>query len=103
MAQVAFRPVPESAWKTLERVQLKGSPLPARKGGSTFGKTRRSGGQVLPRSTSGGSPITYREWDIKPSIKGVDREAERIVTGGDVSACCTSDHYPSFTQFRSGR
>ncbi|WP_163275080.1 ribonuclease domain-containing protein [Cellulomonas iranensis] len=68
-----------------------------------FAKTGHSGGQVLPRSTSGRNPITYREWDINPSIKGVGRGPERIVTGSDGSAYYTSDHYHSFTQFRSGR
>lgn len=101
-AQVAFGPVPENAWATLGRVQSKGSPLPGYKGGSTFGDTGQAGGQVLPRSTSGGSPITYREWDVNPYVKGVDRGGERIVTGSDGSAYYTSDHYRSFTQFWSG-
>ncbi|UJP39781.1 ribonuclease domain-containing protein [Cellulomonas palmilytica] len=101
-AQVAFGPVPENAWATFGRVQSKGSPLPGYKGGSTFGNTGQAGGQVLPRSTSGGSPITYREWDVNPYVKGVDRGAERIVTGSDGSAYYTSDHYRSFIQFWSG-
>jgi len=101
-AQVALGPVPENAWATFGRVQSKGSPLPGYKGGSTFGSTGQAGGQVFPRSTSGGSPITYREWDVNPYVKGVDRRAERIVTGSDGSAYYTSDHYRSFTQFWSG-
>lgn len=101
-AQVAFGPVPESAWATFGRVQSKGSPLPGYKGGSMFANDGRASSQILPQSTGGGSPITYREWDVNPYVKGVPRGPERIVTGSDGSAYYTSDHYGSFTQFWSG-
>jgi guanyl-specific ribonuclease Sa len=41
--------------------------------------------------------VTYREWDVNPNIKGVDRDDERIVTGSNGTAYYTNDHYNSFT------
>jgi large repetitive protein len=99
---VALGPAPENAWNTFERVQSKGSPLPGYKGGSAFANDGRAGGQILPSTTTEGGTVTYREWDVNPYIKGVDRGPERIVTGSDGSAYYTNDHYNSFTQFRSG-
>ena len=58
----------------------------------------RNGGQVLPHTVSGDDPITYREWDVNPKVKG-DRGEERIVTGSDGTGYYTNDHYLTFTQF----
>jgi len=102
VAEVAFGPAPSNVLTTLERVQAKGSPLPGYKGGTAFENDGRLGSQVLPRTTSGGDPIAYREWDIYPNVKGVDRGPERIVTGSDGSAYYTGDHYVSFIQFPAG-
>lgn len=96
---IAFGPAPENAWSTFTRVESKGSPLPGHKGGSGFANDGRDGGQILPRQTPGGDSITYREWDVNPNVKGVDRGLERIVTGNDGSAYYTDDHYKWFTQF----
>jgi guanyl-specific ribonuclease Sa len=53
----------------------------------------------LPESGPNG-PITYREWDVNPNIKGVDRGKERLVTGSDGSAYSTRDHYDTFVRIR---
>ena len=53
----------------------------------------------LPQSGPNG-PITYREWDVDPKMKGVDRAEERIATGSDGSAYYTSNHYETFVRFR---
>lgn len=45
-------------------------------------------------------PVDYREWDVNPHVKGVDRGAERLVTGSDGSAYSTRDHYDTFVRFR---
>lgn len=50
----------------------------------------------LPETPS----VTYREWDVKPYVKGVARGPERIVTGSDGSAYWTGDHYDTFLMFR---
>lgn len=100
---MAFGPAPENAWSTLDRVQAKGSPFPGYKGGSTFANNGSHGGEMLPSSTSGGDSVSYREWDVNPYVKGVNRGGERIVTGSVngqiVSAYYTSNHYLSFVQF----
>jgi guanyl-specific ribonuclease Sa len=105
-ARIAFGPAPENAWSTFDRVSSKGSPLPGYKGGGGFANDGRNGSMVLPRTTSGGDVITYREWDINPYVKGVDRGSQRIVTGSVngqiVSGYYTGDHYITFTQFAGG-
>lgn len=95
VARIPFGPAPEKAVKVLERVMSKGSPLPGYKGGSVF----RNSARRLPDADQAGNPITYREWDINPHIRGVDRGPERMVTGSDGSAYYTADHYNSFLQF----
>ena len=59
----------------------------------------RGPGMQLPQSGPNG-PITYREWDVDPKMKGVDRAEERIATGSDGSAYYTSNHYETFVRFR---
>jgi guanyl-specific ribonuclease Sa len=97
---ISFGPAPENAWKVLDRIDSKGSPLPGYKGGGIFGNTGTGGGQVLPEFDSAGNQITFREWDVNPYVKGVNRGAQRIVTGSDGSAYYTSDHYQTFTRYR---
>ena len=76
----------------MSRIDAKGSPLAGYKGGKEF---QNSQGR-LP--TADGD--TYREWDVNPHVKGVDRGPERLVTGSDGSAYFTSDHYESFMLVR---
>ena len=63
-------------------------------GGNKFVNDGRFGGEVLPRTT------LYREYDIYPRIRGINRGGERIVIGGDGSGWYTSDHYMTFLRFR---
>ncbi len=42
--------------------------------------------------------VTYREWDVNPYQRGVNRGQERIVTGKRGSAWYTSDHYKTFVE-----
>ncbi|WP_325550110.1 RHS repeat-associated core domain-containing protein [Flexivirga sp.] len=91
-SKVAFGPGLEKAWSVLDRVDAKGSPLPGYKGGRAFGNTQGR----LPESPG----VAYREWDVNPYVKGVNRGAERIVTGDDGSAYWTGDHYDTFLMFR---
>jgi guanyl-specific ribonuclease Sa len=80
----------------LGRVDAKGSPLPGYKGGREFLNDGSQGASVLPR----GNGVTYREWDVNPKVRGVDRGGERLVTGSDGSAWYTNDHYQSFFRIR---
>ena len=44
--------------------------------------------------------IKYREWDTHPLRHGVNRGAERLITGSDGSAYFTEDHYRTFKKIR---
>jgi guanyl-specific ribonuclease Sa len=46
-----------------------------------------------------GNPIAYKEYDVNPYQKGVNRGAERVVIGSDGSKYYTNDHYKSFNKF----
>jgi len=100
--RIAFGPASEDAWKVLNRVDARGSSLPGYKGGAAWANDGSQGAQILPRGTSGGDPIRYQEWDLSPKVKGVPRDASRLLTGSDGSAHHTSNHYESFILFRSG-
>lgn len=60
----------------------------------------RGGGQVLPRLDSKNSPISYKEYDVNPYQRGVNRGSERVVIGSDGSSYYTKDHYRSFDQIQ---
>ncbi len=92
---IAFGPGTEKAWSVLDRVASKGAPLPGYKGGSVFKNLEGR----LPGADGAGNSISYREWDVNPYVKGVDRGPERLVTGSGGSAYYTGDHYGSFLQF----
>jgi hypothetical protein len=67
------------------------------KGGRAFLNSGSDGGEVLPRVDENGADITYREYDIHPYTKGVNRGTERVVVGSDGKAYYTKDHYKTFT------
>jgi guanyl-specific ribonuclease Sa len=94
---IPIGPVPERAWKVLDRVSGKGAPFPGYKGGRVF--ENRGPGMRLPKSGSNG-PIKYREWDVNSYTEGVNRSGERLVTGSDGSAYYTTNHYGTFTRLR---
>lgn len=50
----------------------------------------------LPLRGKNGAQVQYREWDVHPRRDGVDRGAERLVTGSDGTAWYTADHYRTF-------
>ena len=54
----------------------------------------------MPQTDSQGRRLRYREWDVNPLRPGVNRGAERLVTGSDGSAHYTDDHYKSFKKIR---
>ena len=89
---VPIGPGSEKAQTVLDRVDAAGAPLPGYKGGSVFKNTEGK----LPETPG----VTYREWDVNPYTKGVNRGAERVVTGSDGSAYWTGDHYDTFLMFR---
>ncbi len=60
----------------------------------------RDGEESLPRRDSHGRAITYQEWDVNRKVAGVNRGAERLITGSDGTAYFTSDHYRTFSKIR---
>ena len=84
--------IPKTAWNVLS--YLKGNnwhPPEKYRGGKTFANDGRENSQILP---SDGAP--YREYDIYPKVKGIDRGSERIVIGSNGTAWYTPNHYVSF-------
>jgi dienelactone hydrolase len=88
--------VPEKALKVLAHVDKTGEALDGYEGGRTFGNFERR----LPQTDDKGQRVRYREWDVNPRRPGVNRGAERLVTGSDGSAHYTDDHYTSFKKIR---
>ena len=89
--------VPQHATDVLTHVRANGSAPAGFKGGRTFLNDCRGGGQVSPRADAVGNPINHSEWDVNAYQKGVNRGAERVVTGSDGRAYYTNDHYGTFT------
>lgn len=88
-------PVPQKAKDTYDYVtKHNGSPMPGYKGGRTYANDGRMGSQVLPKNT------TYREYDVNPYIRGVNRGSERLVIGANSTGWYTKDHYRTFVQFK---
>ena len=92
--------VPGRVAKILQHIDEYQRPPDGYEGGRTFHNAGRDGEQALPRTDADGRPVTYREWDVHPHVPGVNRGAERLVTGSDGSAYYTADHYRTFTKVR---
>jgi len=90
--------IPKRATDVMSYVRQHGTAPPGVQGGRSFANDGRGGGQVLPKKDSIGNPISYREWDVNPYQKGVNRGPERLVTGSDGKAYYTNDHYGTFTE-----
>lgn len=88
--------VPAKVGKVLKYVDEHGKALAGYEGGRTFLNAEKH----LPRKDADDKPIKYREWDVNPHRPGVNRGAERLVTGSDGSAYYTNDHYRSFKKIR---
>lgn len=94
--KAAPKGVPEKALRVLEHVDRTGDAMDGYEGGRTFGNFERR----LPQTDARGARVRYREWDVNPLRPGVNRGAERLVTGSDGSAYYTADHYDTFTKIR---
>jgi dienelactone hydrolase len=88
--------VPAKAAQVLRHVDEEGRAPDGYEGGRTFLNLEK----LLPGTDSRGRRIKYREWDVNPLRPGVNRGAERLVTGSDGSAYYTGDHYRSFKKIR---
>lgn len=88
--------IPEKVLKVLDYIDKNDEAMKGYEGGRNFGNFERR----LPQSEPGGKRIRYREWDVNPLRPGVNRGAERLVTGSDGSAYYTDDHYSTFKKIR---
>jgi ribonuclease T1 len=87
---------PEKVGMVLRFLDEHHGPPPGYEGGRTFHNAEG----LLPKTDAEGRPIHYREWDVNPKLPGVNRGAERLVTGSDGSAYYTADHYRTFVKIR---
>ena len=62
------------------------------KGGTRF----RNDKDILPSTGRNGATIMYREYDVNPYVRGVNRGIERLVVGIDGLSYMTFDHYHTF-------
>ena len=88
--------VPAKVGKVLEYVDEHNKAMDGYEGGRNFGNFER----LLAQKDDKGKPIKYREWDVNPLRRGVNRGAQRLITGSDNSAYYTDDHYKSFKKIR---
>jgi dienelactone hydrolase len=90
------RGVPARVGEVLAFVHENHRAMPGYEGGRSFGNFEGH----LPRTDRQGRRVRYQEWDVYPLRSGVNRGAERLVTGSDGSAYYTRDHYDSFIKIR---
>lgn len=88
--------VPAKVGKVLAYVDEHNKAMENYEGGRNFGNFER----LLPQKDEKGRPLRYREWDVNPLRRGVNRGAERLITGSDKSAYYTDDHYKTFKKIR---
>ncbi|MBX7105011.1 MAG: dienelactone hydrolase family protein [Gemmataceae bacterium] len=88
--------IPDKVLKVLKHVDDNDRAPDGYEGGRNFGNFERR----LPANDRNGRRLRYREWDVNPLRPGVNRGAERLVTGSDGSAYYTSDHYETFKKIR---
>ena len=92
--------VPAKATTTLAYIDAHHRAPDGFVGGTTYQNDGRGGGQSLPRKDGRAASIAYREWDVNRHEQGVNRGAERLITGSDGSAYYTADHYQTFRRIR---
>jgi guanyl-specific ribonuclease Sa len=88
--------VPAKVGKVLEYVDEHNKAMDGYEGGRNFGNFEK----LLPQRDDKGKAIKYREWDVNPLRRGVNRGAQRLITGSDNSAYYTDDHYKTFKKIR---
>ncbi len=93
---VANERIPTKVYKVLQYVREHHEAMPNYVGGRVFQNRERR----LPIKDSVGKKIKYQEWDVNPKQGGVNRGAERLVTGSDNRVWYTNDHYQTFVEVR---
>ena len=88
--------IPPKVYKVLQYIRQHGESMPGYVGGRLFQNRERR----LAVKDKAGKKIIYQEWDVNPKRGGVNRGAERLVTGSDSRAWYTSDHYQTFAEVK---
>lgn len=88
--------IPDYVYTVLNYVTENNKAMEGYKGGRVF--TNRE--KRLPLKDEKGGRIVYREWDVKPLKKGVNRGAERLITSDHKKAYYTKDHYQTFIEIK---
>jgi ribonuclease T1 len=88
--------VPAKVATVLHHIDTTHKAPPGYEGGRPFHNAEKR----LPQKDKDGHAITYQEWDVNAKVQGVNRGAERLITGSDGSAYYTSDHYRTFIKLR---
>jgi ribonuclease T1 len=88
--------IDKKVYDVLKYIKANGRAPEGYVGGRDFQNRERR----LPRSDTQGKPIKYQEWDVNPKVRGVNRGAERLVTGSDGKAYYTNDHYRTFQEIK---
>jgi dienelactone hydrolase len=95
-AGAASAGMPAKVMTVLKHIDEQGEAPKGNEGGRTFGNFEGH----LPKRDADGRPVKYREWDVNPLQAGVNRGAERLITGSDGSAYYSDDHYRTFKKIR---
>jgi ribonuclease T1 len=93
---VANSRIPAKAYRVLQYVKEHGEAMPGYVGGRNFQNRERR----LAAKDASGKKINYQEWDVNPKKGGVNRGAERLVTGSDNRAWYSDDHYKTFVEVK---
>jgi hypothetical protein len=104
----ALPPNVQNAYNGYESVNWQGN-YPGQPPRTAAGRTYDNLDEALPPTDTGGSPITYKEFDVNGKQPDAGRDAERLVKGSDGATYYTGDHYgdgeptglPSFIEIRN--
>jgi ribonuclease T1 len=88
--------IPPKVYEVLSYIRTHDRAPKGHVGGRKFGNYEK----LLPIKKANGGLMYYREWDVYPKRKGVNRGKERIVTSDDDRAWYTNDHYRSFVEIK---
>jgi guanyl-specific ribonuclease Sa len=90
--------IPNKVFEVINSIKPNGAPPAGYRGGTRYANDGRGSGQVLPQTDANGQPVTYKEYDVNPYQRGINRGVERVVIANTGEAYYTNDHYRNFTQ-----
>ncbi len=88
--------IPQKVYTVLEYIRAHNEAPNGYVGGRNFQNRENR----LDKKNASGKKIVYQEWDVNPKKGGVNRGAERLITGSDNRAWYTNDHYKTFQEVK---